>query len=407
MDAEVCAIVQRVSAWLLASPWELRKCRSLKAALAATAQVCGCGAARPKPAEPTAPPPAVVSRDLPAVRPLLCCEQGQGLRLVRLAALAALSAEERRWTTVRLRLDGHLLHVQVAVAAGGGGSDASDRAAVEAAARAAADRALDAAALAAAPLAVRAPLPQGLSAGQLIGRGGRGGVHALQRTLESAVKVAVAAQPTEVTWPGVAPRRDTRRRGGGGGGGGGRGAGSQLGVVVVRVGPGWVEAQALARLAHPAARAALRAQLVQLLHEGVRDAARGVDASRARAEEGFAQTLARAEEGFAQTLARARRVCHVLDPSEAKERREHKRWRDARDRAAAGRRRQQRLAPKCRAAAAAPKNSAAAAAAAAGKAPRVETSMRRRPACARGARRRLAMELGDAAVAVAGACVAP
>ena len=205
MDAEVCAIVQRVSAWLLASPWELRKCRSLKAALAATAQVCGCGAARPKPAEPTAPPPAVVSRDLPAVRPLLCCEQGQGLRLVRLAALAALSAEERRWTTVRLRLDGHLLHVQVAVAAGGGGSDASDRAAVEAAARAAADRALDAAALAAAPLAVRAPLPQGLSAGQLIGRGGRGGVHALQRTLESAVKVAVAAQPTEVTWPGVAP----------------------------------------------------------------------------------------------------------------------------------------------------------------------------------------------------------
>ena len=168
-------------------------------------------------------------------------------------------------------------------------------------------------------------------------------------------------------------------------------------MVGVRVGPGWVEAQALARLAEPAARAALRAQLVQLLHEGVRDAARGVDASRARAEE-----------GFAQTLARARRVCHVLDPSEAKERREHKRWRDARDRAAAGRRRQQRLAPKCRAAAAAPKNSAAAAAAAAaGKAPRVETSMRRRPACARGARRRLAMELGDAAVAVAGACVAP
>ena len=43
------ATIERVAAWLLASPWELRKCRSVEAALLTTAQVLGHGS-HPKPA---------------------------------------------------------------------------------------------------------------------------------------------------------------------------------------------------------------------------------------------------------------------------------------------------------------------------------------------------------------------
>ena len=37
------ATIERVAAWLLASPWELHKCRSFEAALLTTAQVLGHG----------------------------------------------------------------------------------------------------------------------------------------------------------------------------------------------------------------------------------------------------------------------------------------------------------------------------------------------------------------------------
>ena len=58
------ATLERVAAWLLASPWELRKCRSVEAALLATAQVLGHGS-HPKPA----PVVASVSRELVTLPP--------------------------------------------------------------------------------------------------------------------------------------------------------------------------------------------------------------------------------------------------------------------------------------------------------------------------------------------------
>ena len=84
------ATIERVAAWLLASPWELRKCRSIEAALLTTAQVLGHGS-HPKPA----PVVTSVSRELVVSRELLCRQQGDGLTLVRLAALGALDSDER------------------------------------------------------------------------------------------------------------------------------------------------------------------------------------------------------------------------------------------------------------------------------------------------------------------------
>ena len=80
----------------------------------------------PKPA----PAVASVSRELVAVsRELLCRQQGDGLTLVRLAALGALDSDERKAAQVRLRLSGATLRVSVAVSAkgGGGGSTARGR----------------------------------------------------------------------------------------------------------------------------------------------------------------------------------------------------------------------------------------------------------------------------------------
>ena len=174
------ATIERVSAWLLASPWELRKCRSFEAALMATAQVLGRGP-HPKPAVVA----ASVTRELAVLRTLLCRTQGDGLTLVRLAALGALESDERKVAQVRLRLKGATLRVTVAVSVKGGEANLE---AASVAVAAAAQRAVDAAELAATPLAVRVPLPEGLSAGQLIGRGGLA-LAQLQREIEEQLEM--------------------------------------------------------------------------------------------------------------------------------------------------------------------------------------------------------------------------
>ena len=263
------ATIERVAAWLLASPWELRKCRSVEAALLTTAQVLGHGSLHPKPAVV-----ASVSRELVAVRTLLCRQQGDGLTLVRLAALGALDSDERKAAQVRLRLSGATLRVAVAVSANGGEVAA-------AAAAAAAQRAVDAAELAATPLAVRVTLPGRLSAGQLIGKGGSA-LAQLQREIEQELDLGVRAASTR------APSARTRRALGGGS------------AVSMRVGRGCIEVVALVRLTNLERRAEAEARLAALCTAHVRAAAAAV--------------AARAVAAAARACEKARLPCYPTDP---------------------------------------------------------------------------------------------
>ena len=274
------ATIERVAAWLLASPWELRKCRSFEAALLATAQVLGHGS-HPKPA----PVVASVSRELVAVsRELLCRQQGDGLTLVRLAALGALDSDERKAAQVRLRLRGATLRVAVAVSAKGGEVAA-------AAAAAAAQRAVDAAELAATPLAARVALPGCLSAGQLIGKGGSA-LAQLQREIEQELDLKVREAST------LAPSAPTRRALGGGGSGS---------AVSMRVGRGCVLVVALVRLTNLERRAEAEARLAALCTAHVRAAA----ASKSAHLRAFA---ARAVAAAARACEKARLPCYPTDP---------------------------------------------------------------------------------------------
>ena len=270
------ASIERVAAWLLASPWELRKCRSFEAALLATAQVLGHGS-HPKPA----PVVASVSRELVAVsRELLCRQQGDGLTLVRLAALGALDSDERKAAQVRLRLRGATLRVAVAVSAKGGEVAA-------AAAAAAAQRAVDAAELAATPLAARVALPGCLSAGQLIGKGGSA-LAQLQREIEQELDLKVREAST------LAPSAPTRRALGGGS------------AVSMRVGRGCVLVVALVRLTNLERRAEAEARLAALCTAHVRAAA----ASKSAHLRAFA---ARAVAAAARACEKARLPCYPTD----------------------------------------------------------------------------------------------
>ena len=266
------ASIERVAAWLLASPWELRKCRSFEAALLATAQVLGHGS-HPKPA----PEVASVSREL------LCRQQGDGLTLVRLAALGALDSDERKAAQVRLRLRGATLRVAVAVSAKGGEVAA-------AAAAAAAQRAVDAAELAATPLAARVALPGCLSAGQLIGKGGSA-LAQLQREIEHELDLKVREAST------LAPSAPTRRALGGGGSGS---------AVSMRVGRGCVLVVALVRLTNLERRAEAEARLAALCTAHVRAAA----ASKSAHLRAFA---ARAVAAAARACVKARLPCYPTD----------------------------------------------------------------------------------------------
>ena len=265
------ATIERVAAWLLASPWELRKCRSVEAALLTTAQVLGHGS-HPKPA----PVVASVSRELVAVRTLLCRQQGDGLTLVRLAALGALDSDERKAAQVRLRLRGATLRVAVAVSAKGGEVAA-------AAAAAAAQRAVDAAELAATPLAARVALPGCLSAGQLIGKGGSA-LAQLQREIEQELDLRVREAST------LAPSARTRRALGGGGSGS---------AVSMAVGRGCVAVVALVRLTNLERRAEAEARLAALCTAHVRAAAAAV--------------AARAKAATARACEKARLPCYPTD----------------------------------------------------------------------------------------------
>ena len=263
------ATIERVAAWLLASPWELRKCRSVEAALLATAQVLGHGSHR-KPA----PVVASVSRELVAVRTLLCRQQGDGLTLVRLAALGALDSDERKTAKVRLRLSGATLRVAVAVSAKGGEVAA-------AAAAAAAQRAVDAAELAATPLTARVALPGCLSAGQLIGKGGSA-LAQLQREIEQELDLRVWAEST------LSPSARTRRALGGGS------------AVSMRVGRGCIDVVALVRLTDLERRAEAEARLAALCTAHVRAAAAAV--------------AARAKAATARACEKARLPCYPTEP---------------------------------------------------------------------------------------------
>ena len=274
------ATIERVAAWLLASPWELRKCRSVEAALLTTAQVLGHGSHR-KPA----PVVASVSRELVAVRTLLCRQQGDGLTLVRLAALGALDSDERKVAQVRLRLRGATLRVAVAVSAKGGEVAA-------AAAAAAAQRAVDAAELAATPLAARVALPGCLSAGQLIGKGGSA-LAQLQRKIEQELDLKVSAEST------LAPSARTRRALSGGGSGS---------AVSMAVGRGCVAVVALVRLTNLERRAEAQARLTALCTAHVREAA----ASKSAHLRAFA---ARAVAAAARACEKARLPCYPTDPT--------------------------------------------------------------------------------------------
>ena len=275
------ATIERVAAWLLASPWELRKCRSIEAALLTTAQVLGHGS-HPKPA----PVVASVSRELVAVsRELLCRQQGDGLTLVRLAALGALDSDERKTAKVRLRLSGATLRVAVAVSAKGGEVAA-------AAAAAAAQRAVDAAELAATPLAARVALPGCLGAGQLIGKGGSA-LAQLQRKIEQELDLEVSAEST------LAPSARTRRALGGGGSGS---------AVSMAVGRGCVAVVALVRLTNLERRAEAEARLAALCTAHVRAAA----ASKSAHLRAFA---ARAVAAAARACEKARLPCYPTDPT--------------------------------------------------------------------------------------------
>ena len=261
------ATIERVAAWLLASPWELRKCRSFEAALLATAQVLGHGS-HPKPA----PVVASVSRELVAVRDLLCRQQGDGLTLVRLAALGALDSDERKAAQVRLRLSGATLRVAVAVSAKGGE--------VAAAAAAAAQRAVDAAELAATPLTARVALPGCLRAGQLIGKGGSA-LAQLQREIEQELDLRVREAST------LSPSARTRRALGGGS------------AVSMRVGRGCIDVVALVRLTNLERRAEAEARLAALCTAHVRAAAAAV--------------AARAKAATARACEKARLPCYPTD----------------------------------------------------------------------------------------------
>ena len=359
------ATIERVSAWLLASPWELRKCRSFEAALMATAQVLGRGP-HPKPAVVA----ASVTRELAVLRTLLCHQ----LTLVRLAALGALESDERKVAQVRLRLKGATLRVTVAVSVQGGEANLE---AASAAVAAAAQRAVDAAELAATPLAARVPLPEGLSAGQLIGRGGLA-LAQLQREIEEQLDLSVREAST------LALSAPTRRTLGDGGGGS---------VVSMRVGRACVEVAALVRLTNLERRAEAEARLAALCTAHMHAAAAAVAAGAAAAAD--RTETAHEESGGALLLTPF--LGTWLGTAEVKEGRAHKRWRDARHsrdarcRGTAQQRRRQRDAPR-----ATPEARREVAS-------RSCYCWRARPVFApssRGTRRRLACELGGEALSV-------
>ena len=215
-----------------------------------------------------------MSRELVAVRALLCRRQGDGLTLVRLAALGALDSDARKAAQVRLRPSGATLRGAVAVWAKSGEVAA-------AAAAAAAQRAADAAELAATPLAARVALPGCLSAGQLIGKGGSA-LAQLQREIEQDLDLGVRAASTR------APSARTRRALGGGS------------AVSMRVGRGCIEVVALVRLTNLERRAEAEARLAALCTAHVRAAAAAV--------------AARAVAAAARACEKARLPCYPTDP---------------------------------------------------------------------------------------------
>ena len=190
--------VDRVASWLTASPWELRKCRSLKGALATTADVLRRGRAKPAvPEAPEPPPPAVQTCELQVDRASLAAEHGLGLKLVRFAVLDALTSDERAAAHVGLGLVGDTLRVAVHLPCYASGETAG----VEAL-----ERAHAAAARCAEPMRVTVAL-EGVSVGNIVGRGGIGvrdcGVrslhHALNIKLRDAVNAACAGSDDRLT----------------------------------------------------------------------------------------------------------------------------------------------------------------------------------------------------------------
>ena len=190
--------VDRVASWLTASPWELRKCRSLKGALATTADVLRRGRAKPAvPEDLEPPPPAVQTRELQVDHTSLAAEHGLGLKLVRFAVLDALTSDERAAAHVGLGLVGDTLRVAVHLPCYASGETAG----VEAL-----ERAHAAAARCAEPMRVTVAL-EGVSVGNIVGRGGIGvrdcGVrslhHALNIKLRDAVNAACAGSDDRLT----------------------------------------------------------------------------------------------------------------------------------------------------------------------------------------------------------------
>ena len=295
------------------------------------------------------------------------------LTLVRLAALGALESDERKVAQVRLRLKGATLRVTVAVSVQGGEANLE---AASAAVAAAAQRAVDAAELAATPLAARVPLPEGLSAGQLIGRGGLA-LAQLRREIEEQLDLSVREAST------LALSAPTRRTLGDGGGGS---------VVSMRVGRACVEVAALVRLTNLERRAEAEARLAALCTAHMHAAAAAVAAGAAAVAD--RTETAHEESGGALLLTP---LGTWLGTAEVKEGRAHKRWRDARHsrdarcRGTAQQRRRQRDAPR-----ATPEARREVAS-------RCCYCWRARPLFApssRGTRRRLACELGGEALSV-------
>ena len=206
--------VDRVASWLVSSPWELSKCRSLRGALATTAEILRRGHATqpvsaPAPA-PAPPPTATLSRELTVDHESLAAERGLGLKLVRFAVLESLSSNERKRAQVRLGLEGDTLRVAVHLPCYERGEPAGDEAL---------QRAHAAAARCAGPVRVTIGL-EDVTAGNIVGRGGSGLrslLHALNAKLRDEVD-AVAndgceeGAEGEVEGPRPLPMSSAKRR---------------------------------------------------------------------------------------------------------------------------------------------------------------------------------------------------
>lgn len=272
--------IDRVSRWLIASPWELRKCRSVHSALRTVASVVAKGQLIREVPPPTPPQVASGVRELTNVpRALLCVHRGSGLKLVRLGAVEALAPEEQREAQIRLRLDGTRLRVSVRLSG-------FPEEAVE--------RALDAAAQIATPLQFAVPFGSRLSAGQVVGRGGRM-LQQLQASLTSLLHGGVPA-----------PRRTLAHR-------------DVRGIVLLRLINRTVEVLALVRVVGEAERSQLRGALRAACEAHLASSAEQLREAQRRATE---RRLERQAEAAAAELLE----------TDIKEMRERKRWRDTRAR---------------------------------------------------------------------------